>query len=96
MTIKWYGLIVFPITLEKGGTKFPTMKNVVVCSDAGSGYKKTQLILGMINVFDKSGVSVFRWGFNSSGEGEISTTDGHNISVKARREMSMKGECVPT
>ena len=72
------------------------MNNVVLCSDAGSGYKKTQLILGMINVFDKSGVSVFRWGFNSSGEGEISTTDGHNISVKARREMSMKGECVPT
>ena len=35
------------------------MKNVVLCSDAGSGYKTTQCILGMRNMFDKAGISVF-------------------------------------
>ena len=46
-----------------------TMKNVVLCSDAVSGYKTTHCILGIRNMFDKSGISVFRWNFNASGEG---------------------------
>ena len=46
-------------------------------------------------MFDKSGISVFRWHFNASGEGEISTTDGQNTAVKAQREMAKKGRYVP-
>ena len=32
---------------------FSTMNNIVLCSNAGSGYKTTQCILGMSNLFDK-------------------------------------------
>ena len=39
----------------------------------------------MIDMFDKSGISVFRWHFNASGERERSTTDGNNTEVKSRR-----------
>ena len=42
------------LTLSK--KKFPTMKNCFLRSDAGSGYKTTQCILGMRNVFDKPGI----------------------------------------
>ena len=75
--------------------EIPTIKNVVMFSDARSGYKTTHYILGMRNMFDKSGISVFRWHFNASGEGEISTTDGQNTAVKAQREMEKKGRYVP-
>ena len=64
---------------------FPTINNVVLCSDEGSEYKTNQCILGMIDMFDKSGISVFRWHFNASGERERSTTDGNNTEVKSRR-----------
>ena len=59
------------------------MNNVVMCSDSVSGYKTTQCTVGMGNMFDKSGISVFRWHFNASGEEKISTTDGHNTAVKS-------------
>ena len=95
MTIKWYGLIVFPITLEKGGTKFPTMNNVVVCSDAGSGYKKTLRFFVMSNMFDKAGISVFCWYFNTPWEGKRSARDGHNKGVKSWQKYIMKGKYVP-
>ena len=61
----------------------------------GSGYKKTQCILGMGNIFDKYCISVFCWNFNASGEGGILTTDGHNMAVKDQRKMSTKGKYVP-
>ena len=46
------------------------MNNVVLCSDAVSGYKKNECILGMSNMFDKYGISVFHWNFNAPGEGK--------------------------
>ena len=36
------------LTLSK--KLFPTMNNVVLCSDVGSGYKTTHFILGMRNI----------------------------------------------
>ena len=59
------------------------MKNVILCSDVGSGYKTNHGILGMRNMFHKAGISLICWYVNASGEGKISTTDGHNMSVKA-------------
>ena len=58
----------FPSNIGQGGCKtlcaieanltlleklFSTMNNIVLCSNAGSGYKTTQCILGMSNMFDK-------------------------------------------
>ena len=71
------------------------MNNIVLCSNAGSGYKTTQCILGMSNMFDKYSISVFRYHFNASAEGERLPTDGCNKAVKARRKMAMKGVYVP-
>ena len=49
----------------------------------------------MRDMFDKAGISVLRWNFNESGEGERLTTDGQNTAFKARHEMAMKGGYFP-
>jgi hypothetical protein len=69
---------------------FPDVGDVVFCSDAGSGYKSSQTILGLRNSKELTGVRVRHLHFNASGEGKRSETDGHNTDIKARRKEAMK------
>jgi hypothetical protein len=59
-------------------------------SDAGSGYKSSQALLGLRNVEEVTGISVRYVHFHASGEGKRWETDGHNTDIKVRREYVMR------
>lgn len=83
-------LCVLEAGLKKAKEIDPSIDEVAMCQDAGSGYKSTQVVLGLRNSMEVTGVRV-RWlHFNASGEGKRETTDGHNAVVKAIRNSAMR------
>jgi hypothetical protein len=65
-------------------------QEVALCSDAGSGYKGVQTILGYRAFMERFGIRVRHVHFNASGEGKRWETDGHNTDIKVRREQAMR------
>jgi hypothetical protein len=59
-------------------------------SDAGSGYKSSQTLLGLRNIKEVTGIRVRYVHFNASGKGERWETDGHNTDIKVRRKHAMR------
>ncbi len=58
-------------------------------SDAGSGYKSSQTLLGLRNIKHVTGIRVRYVHLNASGEGKRWETDG-NTDIKVRRENAMR------
>ena len=72
------------------------LESISLFSDAGSGYKTTQCLLGIRNISNAHGVQIKRWHFNASGEGKRWETDGHNTDIKSLRESAMRAGCPST
>jgi hypothetical protein len=68
----------------------PWVTMVDFASDAGSGYKSTQTLLGLRNAEALTGIRVRYVHFNASGEGKRWETDGHNTDIEVRREQAMR------
>jgi hypothetical protein len=76
--------------LQKWKELDPNVETIGLASDAGSGYKSSQTILGLRDSKILTGVRVSRLHFNASGEGKRWETDGHNTAVKVHRESAMR------
>jgi hypothetical protein len=83
-------LCVQEASLRRLKTLRPHIDIIDFCSDAGSGYKSTQTILGLRRAKETTGIRVRRMHFNASVEGKRSETDGHNTDIKSRRESAMR------
>jgi len=83
-------LCVIDVSLKKAKEIFSEIDNVTLFSDAGSGYKTTQSILGLRNSKFMTQARIKHWHFNASGEGKRWETDGHNHDIKYRREAAMR------
>ena len=68
----------------------PWVDEIDFVSDAGSGYKSSQTLLGLRNAKQLTGIRVRKVHFNASGEGKHWETDGHNTDIKVRREHAMR------
>jgi hypothetical protein len=60
----------------------PWVEEIDFMSDAGSGYKSSQTLLGLRNIKEVTGIRVRYVHFNASGEGKRWETDGHNTDIK--------------
>ena len=78
----WETLAAMECTLDKAKQLCPTMDNISLSSDGGSGFKSTQLLLGLRK---RKYVDLVH--FNASGEGKRVRTDGHFTAVKYQRKM---------
>jgi hypothetical protein len=75
--------------LKRAMEVHPSMPGIGLCSDAGSGYRSTQVILGL-RASKSWGCPRVKWvHFNAPGEGKRHETDGHNPELKARRRIAM-------
>ena len=77
-------------SLHRAKEIHPNQSEVVLCSDAGSGYKSTQSILGLRNSDEWTGIRVKAVHFNASREGKHWETNGHNSHIKALRKEAMR------
>jgi hypothetical protein len=68
----------------------PWVEEIDFMSDAGSGYKSSQTLLGLRNIKEVTGIRVRYVHFYASGEGKRWETDGHNTDIKVRREHAMR------